>query len=74
MKEAWSEENDQIELSNAIISHSPKPHRPSLLSGLTPPPDRATIIASLPSRDQADRLVVRFFESYNPAMPAKSKF
>jgi hypothetical protein len=72
MKDAWSEENDKIELSSG--SHSPannNDHRPSLLSGLTQPPDRSTIVASIPSREATDKLVTRFFQSYNPATPAK---
>lgn len=74
MKEAWSEENDQTEVSNRAAIHSPKSHRPSLLNGLTSPPDRATVLASLPTRELADKLVVRFFESYNPAMPAQREY
>ena len=71
MKEAWSEENDQIELSNGFMPESPKPHRPSLLNGLTSPPDRVAVLASLPPKDQADKLIVRFFKDYNPSLPIK---
>ncbi|KAE9375537.1 hypothetical protein N431DRAFT_332569 [Stipitochalara longipes BDJ] len=71
MKDAWSEENDKIEFSTGSASPVTKDHRPSLLSGLTQPPDRSTIVGSLPSRETADRLVARFFESYNPATPAR---
>jgi hypothetical protein len=74
MKDAWSEENDQIELSSGIDSSIPKAHRPSLLTGMTPPPDRGTILESLPSKEAADKLLVRFFGYYNPAVPAKCEF
>jgi hypothetical protein len=74
MKDAWSEENDKIELSNGSQSPVTKDHRPSLLAGLTQPPDRSTIFASLPSREACDKLVARFFDSYNPAIPARCKF
>lgn len=72
MKDAWSEENDKIELSSGP-QQSPvtRGHRPGLLAGLTQPPDRSTILASLPSREAADKLLIRFFESYNPAIPAR---
>ncbi|KUJ18078.1 uncharacterized protein LY89DRAFT_781173 [Mollisia scopiformis] len=72
MKEAWIEENDKIEFTNGfeepVIT---KPHRPGLFSGLTQPPDRATILATLPIREAADKLVVRFFDYYNPAIPSR---
>ena len=74
MKDAWSEENDKIEFSNGSQSPITKDYRPSLLSGLTQPPDRSTIVGSLPSREAADKLVARFFESYNPANPARCEF
>jgi hypothetical protein len=74
MKDAWSEENDKIEFSSGSQSPITKDHRPSLLSGLTQPPDRSTIVASLPSREEADKLVTRFFQSYNPATPARCEF
>jgi len=48
-------------------------YRPSFLTGLTPPPDRDTLMTSLPSKDAADKLLNRFFDSYNPALPAKCK-
>ncbi|KAH8687675.1 hypothetical protein BGZ60DRAFT_362754 [Tricladium varicosporioides] len=72
MKDAWSEENDRIEfLSGTSPVQDNKNHRPSLLSGLTQPPDRATILESLPSKEAVDRLVTRFFEAYNPSIPAR---
>jgi hypothetical protein len=70
MKEAWSEENDKIEY-NTSPSLTSKPHRPGLLTGLSAPPDRATILASLPSREASDKLLYNFFNSYNPAIPAR---
>jgi hypothetical protein len=73
MKDAWSEENDKIEFFSASQSPITKYHRPSLLSGLTQPPDRSTIIASIPFREEADKLVTRFFQSYNPATPARCR-
>lgn len=75
MKEAWSEDNDKIELSDsAQRSFRPaKEHRPSLLAGLTAPPDRLTILQSLPPREVADRLILHFFDSYNPCIPARCK-
>ncbi|TVY14276.1 Equisetin cluster transcription factor eqxF [Lachnellula arida] len=69
MKDAWSEENDKIEFSNGPVP-TRKPFRPSLVSGLSQPPDRATIMESLPSREAADRLVAHFFKSYTPSVPA----
>jgi hypothetical protein len=71
MKEAWSEENDKIEYTSNPQSPASKMHRPGLLAGLTPPPDRATILASIPSREASDTLILQFFESYNPAIPAR---
>lgn len=72
MKEAWIEENDKIEFTNGfqepIIA---KPHRPGLLHGLTQPPDRATILASLTTREAVDKLMVRFFEYYVPTIPSR---
>ena len=73
MKDAWSEENDKVDhLSNQ------KPvggtvFRPSLLAGLSEPPDHATILGSLPSREASDRLIKRFFDAYNPQIPAQCK-
>ena len=74
MKDAWSEENDKIEFTAGFQPAIAKAHRPGLLSGLTQPPDRSTILASLPSKDAADKLVIRFFNSYNPAIPARCKY
>ncbi|ESZ92627.1 putative C6 transcription factor [Sclerotinia borealis F-4128] len=67
MKDAWVDDHDQIDttLPPATISH-----RPSLLGGLTEPPDRSTILSSLPTRLEADKLIDRFFASYNPSIPA----
>jgi hypothetical protein len=74
MKDAWSEENDKIEFSSGSQSPITKDHRPSLLSGLTQPPDRSTIVSSFPSREATDKLMTRFFQSYNPAAPARCEF
>ena len=71
MKDAWSEEYDSSEVSGR--SQASKSHRPSLLNGLTPPPKRSTVVASLPTRDAADKLIARFFSYYNPAIPARCK-
>ncbi|KAF8854134.1 hypothetical protein BDZ45DRAFT_48299 [Acephala macrosclerotiorum] len=74
MKDAWSEENDRIEFASGLQEPEPAvatPHRPGLFSGLTQPPDRATILASLPTKEAADKLVLRFFDHYNPAIPAR---
>jgi hypothetical protein len=72
MKEAWIEENDKIEFTNGfqepIVA---KPHRLGLLHGLTQPPDRTTILASLPAREAVDKLMVRFFEYYVPTIPSR---
>ena len=73
MEDAWSEENDNIEFKDAFQPAIAKAYRLGLLSGLTQPPDRSTILASLPSNDAANKLVLRFFTSYNPAIPAKCK-
>jgi hypothetical protein len=73
MKDAWSEENDQAEFLNGTITSIPKPHRPSLLNGLASPPDRETVLSSLPAKDVADKLINRFFDHYNPCIPAKCK-
>lgn len=69
MKDAWSEENDKIEYKGGSVTTG-EPYRPSLLSGFSKPPDRATIVESLPSREAADKLVSRFFDSYTPSVPA----
>ncbi len=74
MKDAWSEENDKIEFKAALPPTIAKAHRLGLLTGLTQPPDRSTILASLPSKNAADKLVLRFFTTYNPAIPARCKF
>lgn len=72
MKDAWNEENDKVELASGFYQPPViQAHRPGLLSGLTPPPDRSTILESLPSKSAADKLLGRFFDSYNPAMPAR---
>jgi len=71
MKSAWSEENDKIEYSSGVPHQPIKSYRASLLSGLSQPPDRPTIMSSLPPRASADNLIVRFFESYNPLIPAR---
>lgn len=73
MKEAWSEENDKIEYTNSAPSSASKLHRPGLLTGLTPPPGREIILASIPSREDSDNLLIQFFDSYNPAIPARCK-
>ena len=73
MKDAWSEENDHVGLSNGPFSPSIKACRPNLLNGLTELPDRSTIMSSLPSKDAADKLIAYFFENYNPALPARGK-
>lgn len=70
MKDAWIDDHDQFETSLPPATTS---YRPSLLGSLTEPPDRATILASLPSRKEADKLIERFFESYNPSIPACCK-
>lgn len=72
MKDAWSEENDKIEFSNGPAP-TERRFRPSLVSGLSQPPDRATIMESLPSRKAADKLVAHFFKSYTPSVPATCK-
>lgn len=71
MKDAWTEENDGSETSSK--HQSSRNFRPSLLTGLTQPPKRSVVMASLPSRDAADKLVDRFFTYANPAVPAKCK-
>ncbi|KAH7351102.1 hypothetical protein BKA65DRAFT_252229 [Rhexocercosporidium sp. MPI-PUGE-AT-0058] len=73
IKEAWSEDNDKIELTDsAQPSRRPaRKHRPGLLAGLTAPPDRFTILQSLPPREAADKLLLHFFDSYNPCIPAR---
>jgi hypothetical protein len=73
MKDAWSEENDHVELTNGFLSSS-KSCRPNLLNGLTALPDRSTIISSLPTKDAADKLAAYFFDNYNPSLPARGKF
>ncbi|KAF7925206.1 hypothetical protein BELL_0270g00050 [Botrytis elliptica] len=67
MKDAWIDEHDRFETSLPPATAS---YRPSLSGSLTEPPDRASILASLPSRKEADKLIERFFESYNPSIPA----
>ena len=74
MKDAWSEENDHVELSNGFLPFSSsKARRPNLLNGLTELPDRSMIMSSLPAKDAADKLVAYFFENYNPSLPARGK-
>ena len=70
MKDAWSEENDKIEYLDTEQTNSKNVHRPSLLNGLEPPPDRATILSSLPPREEASKVIKRFFDSYSPSIPA----
>ncbi|KAF7922474.1 uncharacterized protein EAE98_008000 [Botrytis deweyae] len=67
MKDAWIDEHDRFETSLPPATAS---YRPSLSGSLTEPPDRASILASLPSRKEAYKLIERFFESYNPSIPA----
>jgi hypothetical protein len=73
MKDAWSEENDKIDCSTGEDMSMVREHRPSLLSGLTAPPDRATIMESLPDTTAAYKLIERFFDAYNPSLPARCK-
>ena len=74
MKDAWSEENDHVELTNGFLSTSLKSRRPNLLNGLTELPDRSTIMSSLPTKDAADRLVAYFFDNYNPSLPGRGEW
>ncbi|TGO37703.1 hypothetical protein BHYA_0091g00370 [Botrytis hyacinthi] len=67
MKDAWIDDHNQFETSLPPATSS---YRPSLLGSLTEPPDRATVLASLPSRKEGDKLIERFFEGYNPSIPA----
>lgn len=67
MKDAWSEENDKIEYETS----SGAKFRPSLLNGLVQPPDHATILGTLPTREECDKLVARFFDAYNPFIPTR---
>ncbi|CZT41242.1 uncharacterized protein RSE6_00963 [Rhynchosporium secalis] len=62
MKEAWSEDNDKIELTDSAHRSycTAREHQPGILAGLTAPPDRFTILQSLPSREAADRQVPFF--------------
>ena len=60
-------------MNGANSQHPASAHRPSLLKGLTKPPDIQTLVASLPPRASTDKLVDRFFEIYNPAIPAQCK-
>lgn len=73
MKDTWNEDNDKIEFKDALPPEIDKSHRPGLLSGLTQPPDRSTILESLPSKQAADKLILQFFAAYNPATPTKCK-
>jgi hypothetical protein len=75
MKDAWSEENDHVELSNGFLPiSSPKTRRPGLLNGLAELPDRSTVMSSLPSKEAADELVAHFFDNYNPSLPGRGKY
>lgn len=74
MKEAWIEENDKIEFTNSFQEPATaRPHRPGLLHGLAQPPDRPTILVSLPTREAVDKFIVRFFEYYVPTIPSRCK-
>jgi hypothetical protein len=72
MKDAWSEDNDGSESSSKPPSY--KNYRPSFLTGLAPPPKRSVVMASLPFREAADKLVAHFFAHFNPAVPARCKY
>ncbi|KAG9229565.1 hypothetical protein BJ875DRAFT_187291 [Amylocarpus encephaloides] len=74
MKDAWSEENDKIEYVDTEQNSSKNVHRPSLLNGLNPPPDRATLLSSLPPREEATKVITRFFDAYSPSIPAAVLF
>lgn len=75
MKDSWAEENDRIEFSAGVEQLDPaRPHRPSLLSGLSPPPDRSTILSSLPNKVATDALIFQFFDSYMPFTPARCEY
>ncbi|RAL61368.1 hypothetical protein DID88_009502 [Monilinia fructigena] len=69
MKDAWVDDQDQLDITLPPATTS---YRPCLLGGLTEPPDRAAILASLPTRLEADRLIERCFQSYNSSIPACS--
>ncbi|RFU33331.1 hypothetical protein B7463_g2979, partial [Scytalidium lignicola] len=69
LKAVWTGSEEKVPPKVAL---PPLPaYRPSLLTGLSSPPDRATILASLPSRDATDKLVDRFFEDNNPCIPTQ---
>ncbi|KAH8808043.1 fungal-specific transcription factor domain-containing protein [Xylogone sp. PMI_703] len=68
LKAIWDRGEDRPP-SKAILP--PQGHRPSMLTGLTTPPDRVTIMSSLPSREATDKLVERFFKDNNPCIPTK---
>ena len=70
MEDVCVDDYDQFETSLPPATTS---YRPSLLDGLTKSPSHAELLASLPSRKDADRLIERFFESYNPSIPACCK-
>lgn len=72
MKDTWSEQHDSTDFSSGYAeTESVKTHRPTLLSGLSRPPDRRAIISSLPDKATIDLLVLHFFDAYTPLAPAK---
>jgi hypothetical protein len=73
IKDAWKT-TDVMEEINAISkTQSSHKFRPSLINGLSQPPNFEEILSSLPSKPAADKLVHHFFECYSPAIPARSK-
>lgn len=66
-------EQDEV-VDDADLQHSTISYRPGLLNGLTRPLDIQTLISSLPPRTSTDKLINRFFEMYNPAIPVQCEY
>lgn len=73
IKDAWKTTDVMEEIDAISKTQSSQKFRPSLINGLSQPPNFEEILSSLPSKPAADKLVHHFFECYSPAIPARSK-
>jgi hypothetical protein len=74
MKDAWSAENDKIDYINDSTTPRTTSGRLGLLNGLGELPEHEAILSTLPPKEDAYRLVMRFYACYNPSNPGQCEF
>lgn len=75
LRGTWNEIKLEVEEQNLdrYFPQNLSINGPTLVSGIPNPPDRAELLASLPSRPAADKFITRFFDSFDPPAPALRK-